>query len=354
MFRFANPEFLYLLILIPVLAFLNLYAGIRRKKAINDFGDPSLLSALMPDASANRPVVKFYFLLLSFILLIVTLAQPQFGSKLENVKRKGIELMICLDVSNSMNATDIEPNRLERAKQAIARLTDQLRNDKLGIIVFAGQAYTQLPITTDYPSAKMFLNSISTGMVPVQGTAIGAAINRAANSFSQQENVSKAIIVITDGENHEDNPVEEAKKAAEKGIRIYTVGMGLAKGSPIPVSPNSTNEFMKDRQGNVVISKLDETTLKEIALVGSGNYIPANDIRNGIKQLVDDLGELQKSEIESKVYTEYDDQFMYFAFMALFLILADAIIIERKNRYLKQFKLFNVGNDKLQSNKEEK
>lgn len=352
MFRFANPEFLYLLTLIPVLAFLNLYAAIRRKRAINEFGDPNLLLRLMPDASANRPVVKFYILLLAFILMIVTLAQPQFGTKLESIKRKGIELMICLDVSNSMNATDIEPSRLERAKQAIARLADQLKNDKIGIIVFAGQAYTQLPITTDYPSAKMFLNSITTGMVPVQGTAIGAAINRASNSFSQQENVNKAIIIITDGENHEDNPVEEAKKAAEKGIRIYTVGMGLAKGSPIPVNPNSSNEFLKDRQGNVVISKLDEATLKEIALVGSGNYIPANDIRNGIKQLVDDLGELQKSEIESKVYTEYDDQFMYFALLALMMILLDAVIIERKNKFLKQIKLFSTDNDNIKSNKE--
>jgi Ca-activated chloride channel homolog len=336
MFRFANPEFLYLLIAIPILAFLNLYTGYRRKRAIDQFGDATLLSQLMPDVSPYRPTVKFYLMLIAFTVLTFTMAQPQFGSKVETVKRKGIELMICLDVSNSMNANDIEPSRLERAKQAISRLVDQLQNDKIGIIVFAGQAYTQLPITTDYPSAKMFLNTISTGMVPTQGTAIGTAINRATNSFSAQDNVNKAIIVITDGENHEDNPIEATQKAAEKGIKVYTVGMGLPKGSPIPVNANS-NEFLKDKSGNVVITKLDEKTLQEIALVGGGNYIPANNIRNGISQLIKELGELEKSEIETKVYTDFDDQYMYLAIIVLILLLTDAIILERRNRVLSQF-----------------
>ena len=340
MFRFAHPEYLYILIVIPVIALINLILTNRRKKALNEFGDYELLENLMPDVSDSRPVIKFYLLLLAMTIIIFMIAQPQFGSKLETVKRKGIELVIALDVSNSMNATDIEPNRLERAKQAIARLVDKLNNDKIGIIVFAGQAYTQLPITTDYPSAKMFLNTINTGIVPTQGTAIGAAINRAAASFSQQDNINRAIIVITDGENHEDNAVEAASRAYEKGIRVFTVGMGLPQGSPIPVKPGNNSEFLKDKEGNVVISKLDEKTLQQIALVANGSYIPANNIRNGIDKLIDDLGELKKSEIESKIYTDYDDQFPYLAAIVLVLLLIEIIILERKNRLLKNIKLF--------------
>lgn len=342
MFRFAHPEFLYILIIIPLIAFINLILSNRRKKAIEAFGDLELLKNLMPDASYNRPVLKFYLILLALFIMIFMIAQPQFGSKLETVKRKGIELMIALDVSNSMNAQDIEPSRLERAKQAIARLVDKLSNDKIGIIVFAGQAYTQLPITTDYPSAKMFLNTINTGIVPMQGTAIGAAINKATVSFSQQEDINRAIIVITDGENHEDDPVAAAQRANEKGIKVYTVGMGLPKGSPIPISPGNRTNFMKDREGNVVISKLDEATLQQIAMAADGNYIPANNIRNGINKLIDELSELEKSEIETKIYTDYDDQFPYLAGIILLLLIFEAIILERKNKFLKNIKLFET------------
>jgi Ca-activated chloride channel family protein len=250
--------------------------------------------------------------------------------------------MIALDVSNSMNAPDIEPRRLERAKRAIARLGDKLNNDRIGIIVFAGEAYTQLPITTDYPSAKMFLNSINTNIVPTQGTAIGAAIDLAVKSFSDQKDINRAIIVITDGENHEDDPVAAAKRAAEKGIRVYTVGMGLPQGAPIPVQGGQQNQFMKDRQGNVVISKLDEKTLQQIAIEGNGAYIPANNIRNGINNLLKQLSQLEKKEIDAKVYTEYEDQFQYFAALALLLLLLEIFILERKNRHLKDIDLFQV------------
>jgi len=340
MFRFANPEYLYLLVLIPAFAFGFLILQQNRKKALSRFGDTNLINQLMPEASKYRGFIKFYLILLAFLSLIVALAQPQFGSKLESIKRKGIELMICLDVSNSMNAKDIEPSRLERAKQAIAQLVDKLSNDKIGIIVFAGQAYTQLPITTDYPSAKMFLTNISTDMIPTQGTAIGTAINLASSSFSQQEGINKAIIVITDGENHEDNAVEAAQQAFSKGIRVYTVGMGLPSGTPIPISATSTNEFLKDREGNVVITKLDEKRLQEIALSAGGNYIPANNIRNGISNLVKELSELEKKEIETKIYTDYDEQFQYFTAIALFFLILEIILLERKNRKLKNLKLF--------------
>jgi len=342
-FRFEHPNALYLLLLIPILAFIHLYLAKRRKKALEEFGNPDLLNELMPNVSFKRPTYKFYLTLLAFILLIITIAGPQYGTKLQTVKRKGIELIIALDVSNSMMAKDIEPNRLERAKRAISRLIDKLSNDRVGFIVFAGEAYVQLPITTDYPSAKMFLSSISTDIVGTQGTAIGAAINKGIRSFTtENEDINRAIIVITDGENHEDDPVAAASAAAEKGIKIYTVGMGLPKGAPIPVIGGRNNEFMKDRDGNVVISKLDESTLQKIAITGDGAYIPANNIRNGINDLVDELGELEKSELEAKVYTDYDDQFQYFAALALLLIIIEFLILERKNRRLRHINIFNV------------
>jgi Ca-activated chloride channel family protein len=340
MFRFENPDYLYLLIIIPILAFTSLVISKRRKKAIEKFGNPELLESLMPNASVNRPIVKFYIMLLALAMIIVTMAGPQFGSKLETVKRKGIEIMIALDVSNSMNAEDIQPSRLDRAKKAIYQLVDKLNNDKVGLIVFAGQAYTQLPITTDYASAKMFISSINTGIISTQGTAIGKALDLGIRSFTSQEDINRAIIVITDGENHEDDAVQFAKAAAEKGIKVYTVGMGLPKGAPIPVSGGSKNDFMKDREGNVVISKLDENMLIEIATAGDGEFISANNIRKGINDLIDHLSKLEKSEIDSKIYTEYDSQFQYIAIIVLLLLLIDFIILERKNKYLKNINIF--------------
>lgn len=341
-FRFAHPDYLYALVLIPVLAFIFLIVAKRRKKNLEKFGNMEVISSLMPEASFVRPTLKFYILLFALFSLIIVMAGPQFGTKLETIKRKGIEIIIALDVSNSMNATDIEPSRLERAKRAIARLVDKLNNDRIGIIVFAGEAYTQLPVTTDYPSAKMFLNTINTDIVPTQGTAIGSAIDLAVNSFSNQKGINRAIIVITDGENHEDDPVAAAKRAAEKGIKVYTVGMGLPKGAPIPVKGGQKNQFMKDRSGNVIISKLDEKTLQEVAIAGNGAYIPANNIRNGINNLLKQLSHLEKKEIDAKVYTEYEDQFQYFAGLALLLLLLEIFILERKNRYLKGIDLFEV------------
>lgn len=341
-FRFEHPIYLYLLVLIPVLAFIHLFLVNRRKKALQEFGNSDLLDDLMPNVSFKRPSIKFYFLILAFIIMILAIAGPQFGSKLQTVKRKGIELIIALDVSNSMMAQDIEPNRLERAKRAISRLVDKLHNDRVGFIVFAGEAYVQLPITTDYPSAKMFLSSITTDAIGTQGTAIGAAINKGINSFTSDENVNRAIIVITDGENHEDDPVAAAKLAADKGIKVYTVGMGLSKGAPIPSLSGRSNDFMKDKNGNVVISKLDEATLQEVAITGNGAYIPANNIRNGINNLMEELGELEKSELEAKVITDYDEQYQWFIGIALLLILVEFLILERKNRRLKHINIFEV------------
>lgn len=347
MFQFGNPQYLYLLIIIPLLAFVQLWFVIRKKNILKKFGNPELLTQLMPDVSAYRPMVKFYLLLFALTALIFTMAAPQFGTRIQSVQRKGIEVMIALDVSNSMNSNDITPSRLERAKQAISRLTDKLVNDRIGLIVFAGQAYTQIPITSDYASAKMFLSSINTDIVPTQGTAIGAAINLAVNSFSSIEEVNRAIIVITDGENHEDDPIGAAKAALAKGITTYTVGMGSPKGGPIPMG--RSGNFLRDKDGNVVVTKLDENMLVEIAQAGGGQYIPANNIRGGINKLMDELSGLEKSEFESKIYTDFEDQFQVIAILALILLLIEFIILERRNRVLKKINLFTVDLDKKNS-----
>jgi Ca-activated chloride channel family protein len=340
MFRIANPEYLYALLVIPVLIALFWYSRIRRKQALALFGQKEILSVLMPNVSSGRPVLKFVILMLALGSIIIAIARPQFGSKLKTEKRKGIELIIALDVSNSMMAEDIEPNRLERSKRAISQLVDKLSNDKIGLIVFAGDAYTQLPITADYVSAKLFLNSISTNIVPTQGTAIGAAIELGMKSFNPQFQGSKAMIIITDGENHEDDAIGAAKAAAEQGIVIYTIGMGLPQGGPIPDYSNGMKSYRKDREGNTVVTKLDEPMLQKIAEAGKGAYIRANNAQVGLNNLFSEVNKMEKSELETQIYADYDDKFQYFIGLALFLILLDFMVLERKNKYLKNFKLF--------------
>ena len=305
------------------------------------FGDPDILNQLMPFLSVNRPVVKFLFILFALVFIILGMARPQFGSKLEEIKRKGIEIVIALDVSNSMLAEDIQPNRLEKAKQAIARLVEKLADDKIGLIVFAGDAYVQIPITSDYTSAKMFLSSINTQIVPKQGTAIGSAIDLGINSFSPDNEASKALIIITDGEDHDDNAVSLAAEAAEKGIVIYAVGVGTPNGTPIPVYSGNQRSFRKDRQGNVVITKLNEKILREITNAGNGSYIRATNNRLGLNMLFDQISDIEKKELETRIYSEYDEKFQYMIGLALILILFDFILLERKNKYLKNIKLFN-------------
>jgi len=342
MFRFANSYMLYGLIVLPILIVLFYVTNRWKKKNIADFGDSSLMQQLMPEASTTKPVWKFYLYILALLFIILGLARPQFGSKLQEVKRKGIEIMIALDVSNSMNARDIQPSRLERAKQLVSKLVDKLSNDKIGLIVFAGDAYTQVPITTDYVSAKMFLSTITTGIVPVQGTAIGKAIDLASNSFPPNSELQKVIIIITDGENHEDDPVESAKKANEKGILVYTLGMGSPEGAPIPEGSDVSRNFKKDRQGSVVISKLDEVTLQKIALSAGGEYIPANNAQTGLNKLFEKVDKLNKKEFESKMYSEYDDQFQYFFGFALLLLIIEFLIAEKKSKLLSNIKLFEI------------
>ncbi len=342
-FRFAHIEYLYALALIPVFFVLFILTRIQRRKALEKFGNREIVEQLMPNASHSRPVVKFVIWMFALASVIIAMARPQFGSKLETIKRQGIELIIALDVSNSMMAEDIEPNRLERAKRAISQLVDRLTDDKIGLIVFAGNAYTQLPITTDYASAKLFLNSVSTDIVPTQGTAIGAAVDLAHNSFSPQFEGNKAIIVITDGENHEDDAVGAASSAVEDGIIVHTIGMGLPEGGPIPIYQNGQEDYRRDRDGQVVITKLDEQMLQEIAAAGDGVYVRANNAQVGLNTLFNEINKMEEAEVESQVYSEYEEQYQWFIGFALLLIFVDYLILERKNKYLKNIKLF--GNE---------
>jgi Ca-activated chloride channel homolog len=340
-FRFAHKDYLWLLVILPVL--IVLYAGFiwLRRRSLKNFGEPSLVQELMPYASVARSHIKFLLLLLAAGLLIIAIAGPQFGSKIREVKRKGIEIMIALDVSNSMMARDIEPNRLERSKQAISKLIDKLENDRLGLIVFAGDAYIQIPITGDYASAKMFLSSVSTEMVSRQGTAIGSAINLAMKSFSSQEDINKAIIIISDGENHEGDAVEAAKSASEKGIKVFTIGIGLPEGVPIPDAENSyIKEYRRDRDGNIVTTRLNEQMLSEIAAAGNGKYFRATAGNIGLNELYLMLNRLQKSEIESRTYSDYEEQFPSIIWMVLGLLLIDLLILERKSKWFKNITLF--------------
>jgi len=343
-FRFAHPEYFYFLLVIPIFTLFFIVSRINRRRSLRLFGDHDLVAQLMPSVSSARPVLKFILWMLALCFLITAVAQPQFGSKLLTTKRKGVELIIALDVSNSMMAEDIKPNRLERAKRAIAKLTERLRDDKLGLIVFAGQAYVQLPITTDYVSAKLFLDAITTSIVPEQGTAIGAAINLATKSFSPNFVGSKAIIVITDGENHEDDAVGAAKSAFEKKIIVNTIGMGLPQGAPIPMGATGSRDFLKDRSGNIVVTKLDESMLTQIANAGGGTYIRANNTEVGLNDLFNQIGKMEKTELESREYSEYNDQFPLFLSLALAMILLDFMVLDRKNKWLRNFRLF--GNQK--------
>lgn len=342
MFRFANAGYLWALLVIPLLTLFFVWSRIQRRKALKRFGNLEMVNQLMPFASRFRPVLKFAVLMLALAFIIAGVARPQFGSKLKKVKREGIELIIALDVSNSMMAEDIKPNRLDRAKLAISRLVDKLKDDKIGLIVFAGDAYTQLPITSDYNSAKLFLNSINTQIVPKQGTAIGAAVNLAMRSFTPDSKANKAIIVITDGENHEDDAVAAAKSAAESGMVVHAIGMGLPQGSPIPVLRNGQTEYLKDGSGNVVVTKLDEATLEKVAAAGNGIYVRANNAQVGLNTLFDEINKLDKTEMEALIYSEYDEQFQYFFAIGIFLLIVEFVILERKNRFLKNINLFSV------------
>ena len=339
MFRFANPDFLYLFFLLPVLVTVFLYYNHRRLQNIRKYGDPALLQELMPTVSKYRPDVKFWLTFSALALTIFMLARPQFGSKMETVKRSGVEAVIALDISNSMLAEDVTPSRLEKAKKLISRLVDTFNNDKVGMIVFAGEAFTQLPITSDYVSAKMFLESINPSLITTQGTDIGAAIRLAMKSFTPNDGVGRAIVVITDGENHEGGAIEAAKEAAEKNMQVFILGIGSPDGSPIPEERGS-NHFRKDKDGNVIVTRLNEQMCQEIAKAGNGVYIRVDNSNSAEKILNEQIAKLAKADVESQVFTDFDEQFQALAWLVLILLVVEMLILERKNPLFKNFRLF--------------
>ena len=328
MIYFAQYRYLLLLLLVPVILIAHAVKLRLRRKRVERFGDAALVEELMPSYSPAKGWVGTVLFALGFFFFVIGLARPQIGAKLREHEAKGAEIMICLDVSNSMLAEDYSPNRLERAKLAISRIVDRLQDDRIGLIVFAGSSFVQLPITTDYVSAKMFLNSIDTGSVPVQGTAIGDAVLTAARSFSAQSEKSRAIIVITDGENHEDDPVDAVRQVAEMGIKVYTIGVGSLRGQPIP----KDGELMKDREGNIVVSRLDEGTLQQMADAGGGAYVHAGNEEFGLNPIVDDIKKMEAERFNSVVFEEYDEQYMYFFAIALAFFVIEMLVGDRRSR----------------------
>lgn len=328
MINFAQAQYLLLILLIPFFFVIQAVVLKLRQRRIRRFGDEELVRQLMPSYSKAKTWVRVTIFSIGFFFFAIGLSRPQIGAKLKEHETKGAEIMIVLDVSNSMLAEDYSPNRLERAKLAISRLVDKLHDDRIGLIVFAGNSFVQLPITTDYVSAKMFMNSISTESVPVQGTAIGEAINTALRSFSAQSEKSRAVIVITDGENHEDDPVAAATQAAEMGVRVFTIGVGSPEGKPIPMD----GELMKDRDGNIVVTRLDEKVLQEVAAAGNGLYVRAGNSEFGLNPIIDDIMKMDDEKYNSIVFEEYDEQFMYFLAIALVFFVIEMLVGDRRSR----------------------
>ena len=339
MFRFAQIEMLWWLLTIPVLLAAFIAHTAHKRAQRKALGDSVLVNSLMPEASHTRPAVKFALLLAALTLLIFAAARPQFGQKSETVKRQGIEVMIALDVSNSMLAEDVAPNRLDRSKQMLSKMIDAMVDDKVGLVVFAGEAYVQLPITCDYVSAKMFLSTITPELIQMQGTALGAAIRTSVRAFgSEQSEVSRAIVLLTDGENHEDDALAAAKEARDKGIRTFVIGIGKPEGCPIPIP--GTGTFRKDRSGQVVVTRLNEQMCREVAEAGGGIYVRCDNTNTALKAVQKELDKLSKSEIETEVYTDYQEQYQSFVLLSLLLLIIEFFILARQNRTINRWNIF--------------
>ena len=337
MFRFENPIYLWLLLIIPILIIIKIMMWYVQRKNLSRIGNPTLLKELMPDVSRFRPWVKFLLLITALSSLILALARPQFGSKISHEKRNGIEAIIALDISNSMLAQDVQPSRLDKSKLMIENLINSFINDKIGLVVFAGEAYVQLPITSDYVSAKMFLSDITPNLISAQGTDIARAIRVSLSSFTQQKGVGKAIILITDGEDNEGGTLEAVKEAKEKGVNVFILGVGDSKGAPIPLG---NGEYLKDNHGQTVMTALNENMCKEIAQAGSGTYIHIDNTSLAQEQLNNELSKLQKGDSDAVVYSEYNEQFQIVALLSFILLLIEVCLLERKNPLFKRFNLF--------------
>ena len=340
MFRFEDPIYLWLLLAVPVLMLVRIITFRVRRKRLRAFGDPALLRQLMPQVSHYRPTVKFWLVTAAYALLVVVLARPQMGSKISRDNRNGIETIIALDISNSMLAQDVVPSRLDKSKMLVENLVDKFTNDKIGLIVFAGDAFVQLPITSDYVSAKMFLQSANPSLISTQGTDIARAIDLACSSFSKQEKIGRAVILITDGEDHEGGALEAAKAAKKKGINVFILGVGSTSGAPIPLGKG---EYMRDAAGQTVMSALNEQMCKEVAQAGNGTYIHVDNTNDAQERLNSELAKLQKGETQSVVYSEYAEQFQAFSILVLVLLIVEACLLEAKNPAFRNIRLFRKG-----------
>lgn len=339
MFRFGNPEYLWLFAAMPLLLAIYILLNIKKRKDVQKLGTLDTLKKMMPELSLKRSYLKFWLIFAALCVGIILIARPQFGTKVETVEKNGIELVVAIDVSNSMLAKDVSPHRLARAKQILSRLIDVRKNDKVALIVFAGEAYVQMPLTSDTQSAKIFLNSIDPSLVPVQGTAIAQAISMGTNSFSTDKKVGKSIIIITDGEDHEGNVMEAAKQAADAGVMVNVMGIGSVNGTPVPVAENSNN-FMTDNDGKVVVSSLNEKMCVEIAQAGNGFYVQADNTNGAIRALESKLDELETANSVGLTYSEYDEKFTIFAWLMLLILVLEILIYDKKNRLYKNITLF--------------
>ena len=339
MFRFAHPEYLYLFIALPFVFAIYIYLNIKKRKDVSKMGTLELVKQMMPELSLKRSYLKFWFVFTALVLAVLLVAGPQFGTKVEKVETRGIELVIAIDVSNSMLARDIKPDRLSRAKQLLSRIIDERKEDKIGLIVFAGEAYVQMPLTSDTQSAKLFLNSIDPTLVPVQGTVISKAIELGINSFSSDTDVDKAMILITDSEDHEGDAVKMAKRASDAGLMVNVMGVGSVEGSPIPESEYS-NTYKTDTEGNIVVTKLNEIMAREIAQSGKGLFVQADNTNNAMNVLTAELDKLQKKDMGSLVYSEYNEKFPIIAWMLLVVLIVEVCIFDKKNRLFRNVRIF--------------
>lgn len=344
LYRFEHSIFLWALpVIVLLLTLIFIYIQWWKKKQLKQLSGKSVIKRLMPNVSFKASVYKFVLFSLAFVFLVIGIANLQYGTKLEEVKKEGVDLVIALDVSNSMLAEDLAPNRIERAKRAIYQLLEKLQNDRVGIVIFAGEAYVQLPITTDYSSGKLFLETIGTDIIPTQGTAIGAAVGLALESFNYETPTSKAIIVITDGENHEDNALDAVQEAVDRGVSVHTIGMGSEQGAPLPIYQHGKQVgFRTDNSNNTIISKLDETMLKKIAAAGNGSYVRATNANAGLSIIMQEISSMKKTEFDSKVYKNYESRFQPFLLIALILLIIEFLISTRRTGKLDKINLFEV------------
>ncbi len=337
MFRFANPEILYLLAIVPLMVLIYAASRLMRRRRLSRLGNMTTMRALMPDVSTFREHLKFWLFAAAFTLIIIAAARPQFGSKLREEHSRGVEMMLVVDVSNSMMAEDFEPNRLERTKFAINKLFSSLKQDRVGMVVFAGEAKVQLPITTDYRMARSFAKKLSPSLVAVQGTDVGQALSLAMMSFSQQNDHSRVIVLITDGEDHDGRAEAVAEEAKARGVKIFTIGIGTPEGAPIQVN----GEFLKDENGEMVVSKLNEEMLKKLASVTDGGYVRATKQSIGLDEVVQKISEMEQSELSALRFEEFNEQYQYLIAAALVLLLLEILLLGRKNPALARFNIFD-------------